>query len=294
MGAFENIRTIRNNFKNWLSIGVTFKFSNSKRVKLVLRSGQVYVLWKNYLLAIVPLLRKGMSANEIIQNLLQDKIPYNNGFVVIRGWIKENNENNGNIFDVFMKEEYKFLNVENRIVLDIGASIGDSSIYFALNGAKKIISLEPYPYTFNFLVKNIKENRLNGKIIPLNAGYGLDDEIFVNQNTISNDGMDLRASQNGKKISICSLKTLINKFKIEEAVLKMDCEGCEYNLTNEDREIVQKFSQIQIEYHYGPEKLVQKLLNSGFSVEYSKPKSSFNPNAKNPNMALGYIYASKK
>jgi len=57
-------------------------------------------------------------------------------------------------------------------VVDIGASIGDSSIYFALNGASYVIALEPYPYTFNLAVKNVKVNNLNDKIKILNAGYG--------------------------------------------------------------------------------------------------------------------------
>jgi hypothetical protein len=42
-------------------------------------------------------------------------------------------EGNGDIGSVFIKEEYKFLNVENETVIDIGANIGDSAIYFILN-----------------------------------------------------------------------------------------------------------------------------------------------------------------
>jgi hypothetical protein len=59
---------------------------------------------------------------------------------------------------------------------------------------------------------------------------------------------------------------------ISEAVLNMDCAGCEYYLINEKPETLKKFRQIQIEYHHGFIQLVDKLKDSGFNVKYSKPK----------------------
>jgi len=47
----------------------------------------------------------------------------------------------GDIGGVFALEEYKIIKPENEIVVDIGASIGDSSMYFALNGASYVIAL---------------------------------------------------------------------------------------------------------------------------------------------------------
>ena len=35
------------------------------------------------------------------------------------------------------------------------------------------------------------------------------------------------------KIKMYSLETLLNENGIDGAILKMDCEGCEYNLLNE-------------------------------------------------------------
>jgi hypothetical protein len=40
------------------------------------------------------------------------------------------------IKEQFIEEQYEPVDVKGRDVLDIGASIGDSAIYFALNGAK--------------------------------------------------------------------------------------------------------------------------------------------------------------
>jgi len=45
----------------------------------------------------------------------------------------------GSISEIFDNEDYKFLNVKDKNVLDIGAFVGDSPIYFILKGAKKSI-----------------------------------------------------------------------------------------------------------------------------------------------------------
>jgi predicted RNA methylase len=43
---------------------------------------------------------------------------------------------------------YRFLRVEGKIVIDIGVNIADSSIYFALKGADKVIAIEPFPRNY--------------------------------------------------------------------------------------------------------------------------------------------------
>lgn len=197
----------------------------------------------------------------------------------------------GDISAVFGNEEYSFLDAQNEIVVDIGANIGDTSIYFASNNAKKIIGIEPYPYSYNMARKNIKKNNLEDKIILLNAGYGEDGTVKVNPNFENSIGSDLKSFNEGMNIKILSLKTLLNDYHIDNAVLKMDCEGCEYNLLKEDNDTLKKFKKMQIEYHYGYEKLKEKLEDAGFTVTYTKPMKSVNTNATEQNMVSGYIYA---
>ncbi len=194
---------------------------------------------------------------------------------------------------VFFREEYRFLKVKDKDVIDIGMNIGDSSIYFSLNGAERVIGLEPYLYAFLIANKNVSLNNIDN-IITLNAGYGKDQNVIVNSEYINNTGSSLAVSEKGKEISIFSLKTLINKYNIAHIVLKMDCEGCEYALLNEDDLVFKSIEAIQIEYHYGYENLVSKLKGLGFDVKYTEPKHSFNPDAENPNMELGYIYAKRR
>ena len=194
---------------------------------------------------------------------------------------------------VFFREDYSFLNIKDEDVIDIGANIGDSAIYFALNNAKRVIALEPYPYAFSFAEKNIKLNHCEN-IILLNAGYGKNSKMFIDDKKISKGSSELIVSNNGgKEISIYSLEELINQYEIKDAILKIDCEGCEYNLLDEDNDVLQKLSKIQIEYHYGYEKLKEKLEKSGFIVRYTEPKKDYNLDFSNPNMVVGFIYAER-
>ena len=52
--------------------------------------------------------------------------------------------NNGDIAEIFGANPFRILNPKGKTVIDIGANIGDSSIYFAINGATKVFAVEPY------------------------------------------------------------------------------------------------------------------------------------------------------
>lgn len=196
------------------------------------------------------------------------------------------------LYAVFFNEEYSYLDVIGKDVIDVGMNIGDSSIYFAINGANRVIGMEPYPYAFSFAQKNIKLNNIRN-IILLNAGYGKDGSIIVSEE-VSTNSSSLIPSSKGKEIPIISLKTLVNQYNLKNFVLKIDCEGCEYALLNENNEIFQCIEMIQIEYHYGYENIVNKLKSVGFDVRFTEPRNSYNPDAINPIMYLGYIYGQRQ
>ena len=123
----------------------------------------------------------------------------------------------------------------------------------------------------------------------LNSGYGIDSEISVGSNKVTNLGSQI-ISGPGKIIKIYSLRSLVSIYKVDSAILKMDCEGCEYNIIKEERNVLRKFKRIQIEYHYGPEELVDKLEDCGFDVKFTRPKKIHNQEL-NITMAVGFIFA---
>lgn len=85
------------------------------------------------------------------------------------------------IGDKFKNNEYwdddtlvklkKYIN-KNKNILEIGGHCGTSSIIYAsyLNDGYKVYVFEPQKKLYKLLLKNIKQNRLENKIIPFNKG----------------------------------------------------------------------------------------------------------------------------
>ena len=280
MGIVTKLRQLKPYYKlysNWLYILYSI-FKKNKNIKVKLRCGTI----------------NDIEFENIFDYTFKNYYDISHGVITLgtlKLKLKDENADmyNGDIGAVFIKEDYKWLKPKNNVVIDIGANIGDTSIYFALNGAKRVIALEPFPYSYRMALENISNNGYDKQIILLNAGYVLDSEIIV-EDKLTGTGDQLIPSENGIKIRIFSLKTILANYKIDSALLKMDCEGCEYNLLNEDDITLKKFKRIQIEYHYGYEKLKYKLEGAGFKCKYTKPVSG----ANNKNMHMGYIYAVKK
>ena len=169
--------------------------------------------------------------------------------------------------EIFFNEDYSKLNVNNKTVIDIGGFIGDSALYFISKGAKKCITLEPYPSNFKILLKNIQKNNLTDKIIPINgfcsntSKFSYFDEHYVGSSR------SISKSTSGQKIKSFSLLDIHNKYDISDACLKIDCEGCEYEILDiTPKKIIQMFSEIILEFHNGFEPLQKKLENCGFNV----------------------------
>ena len=89
---------------------------------------------------------------------------------------------------------YSSLNYTDKVVLDIGADVGSSAIFFLLSGAKKVYMVENNP---NY-IKEYKRLKEIGYLNGILSNTELIDASIIN-------GLDFD-------------------------ILKMDCEGCELNL----------------------------------------------------------------
>jgi SAM-dependent methyltransferase len=76
------------------------------------------------------------------------------------------------VFEIFDGHEYDNIDVYGRDVVDIGANVGDSSIYFALTGARKVVGVEPLPNVYARAIENVRLNHFEGKIFLINAALG--------------------------------------------------------------------------------------------------------------------------
>jgi FkbM family methyltransferase len=171
---------------------------------------------------------------------------------------------NGDIPNIFGRNEYSFLPVMGKEVLDIGANIGDSSIYFAKRGAKKVVGVEPDRISYECANKNVVANGYS-KVIKIILAACASKDIFVPKS----------------EPNFMSLGTLIKNYCTNPEILKIDCEGCEYDLIlNTSCENLRPFTHIQIEYHFGYRNLKSKLEDCGFDVTCTRP-SFFVPFNKN-------------
>ena len=176
----------------------------------------------------------------------------------------------------------------------MGANIGDTAIYFALKGAKHVYAFEPYLYSYNIAKKNIKLNYLEDRITLLNEGCGRSGFVTIKEDYNNTGGTDLKNFKEGKKIRIISLDEIVKRFNLKHAALKVDCEGCEYDLIlNASDDALKAFDQIIMEYHYGYKNLLKRLRQARFKVKYSLPKYSHDIEAKNSNMYVGFIFCMK-
>ncbi len=185
--------------------------------------------------------------------------------------------NNGDIVSTFLKKDYKELPVENRFVVDIGSNIGDTPLFFALSGARKIIGVEPFLGNFEYAKKNVEINKYSDKIELLLSGCaGRSGFITIDPDCECNVGSKLRNAQMGIEIPLFTLDDIITQFKLpSNSILKIDCEGCEHEIIDSASiKTLQKFSHIQIEFHYSYKKIKEKLERCGFEVKITKLRAT--------------------
>lgn len=167
------------------------------------------------------------------------------------------------------------------VIIDVGASNADSSIFFAINGAEKVIALEPFPESYELGKYNIKINNLENKVFLLPyalANYESYTEFIIssdnpNANTVNPSpyiiGSGMKFEQK-IKVPTISLTSIIKKYNIDTIFLfKMDCEGCEYTVLRDlPADILNRIENIILEFHDYPKDLPDILRKSGFNVDY--------------------------
>lgn len=265
--SFTEIRKI---FRNWPQVTL-FRLGLKNRVLAVWRSGGSTVIespeeWAHlklrYLWCVELLKAYGHRVS-----VMDDEIQLMFHNKLLRFKIDPMLEAYSALSEQFLYEDYKWLRIEGKHVLDVGASIGDSAVYFAVRGAAHVYALEPYPYSYRFAETNIKLNALEGRITLLNMGCGKEGAMMVSADFKNDTGSALTPFETGKRISIASLKRIVADYGLSDAVAKIDCEGCEYELIlgATDGEL-RAFSQMIIEYHRGFSSLMNRMERAGFRV----------------------------
>lgn len=143
----------------------------------------------------------------------------------------------------------------NKVVIDVGASVGDTPLYFASKGAS-VYAFEMTKTNYDKMIRNLELNpNLSKKITPVHAAVGKDETIEYYQDSSerlnSIGGASFVINKYGKnsakhKVTGMTIKTILDKFNISSVdLLKLDCKGCEFFLNKDDLKHVKR---IKIEY----------------------------------------------
>jgi FkbM family methyltransferase len=144
------------------------------------------------------------------------------------------------------------------LVVDVGAYIGDTPLYYAKRGAL-VVAIEPLPSNYEVMLRNLELNPdLKQRIIPVNVAIsGRDGFVEFSYSRFIDGGASIYGGDGKFKVRVRSMRlsTLIReitgmgldlgKFKVR--VLKMDCKGCEYDVINEV-DVLRLFDIVKIEY----------------------------------------------
>ncbi|GEM_PF-2881302 len=170
--------------------------------------------------------------------------------------------------DIFLQNIYSKLCVKNKILIDVGGNVGDSALLFDTFEPKKIIMLEPQPKFLEFAKENLKINNYFSSIEMINAalsnksGY-----LKINYEKSGQDFKIIEDLENGIEIPKITLQDIFLNQNHDEFILKMDCEGCEYDvLLNSPDEDLNKFNAILLEFHEGFLNISKRLESLGFKV----------------------------
>ena len=170
----------------------------------------------------------------------------------------------------FFENQYDFLNVKNKTVLDLGENMGDTAILFAYKGAKKVIGYEPYTYQYQKALKNIKLNKMENKIISIRAAASDKKGRITIKDGYSDGSSKLINVKKGITIPQTTLNDIVKKYK--PSILKCDVEGSEYKIfPAATKKTLRSFEQMIIDYHHkGPDGLIEILKKAGFNIEVYK------------------------
>ena len=195
-------------------------------------------------------------------------------------------------------EKYGFTIKPGWKIIDIGAGIGDYTLYAATTQPNsQVFAFEPFPESFALMQENLRLNTISNAnafdkaigpvsgelILDLTGGEPLQFQSFRTQ-----------ARNMEQSLSVHAL-SLADAFVLSEMeacdLLKLDCEGAEYAiLFDTPQPVLERVQRIVMEYHdnivqYTHHDLIRFLNERGFRVEtFPNPVHSY----------LGYLRAIQK
>jgi FkbM family methyltransferase len=160
--------------------------------------------------------------------------------------------------------------IEKGFVLDIGANIGNHTIYFS-EIFSKIRSFEPDPDTFELLKFN---TRRKPGISVFNFGLGREPRMMKISRTPGNLGAShiIEGNDEGTDVKIESVDNISNE--IEVSLIKIDTEGFEFEVIEGSKNTIDRcmplilFEQNKDVFYDGTTPSINALRNRGYEIAW--------------------------
>ena len=168
------------------------------------------------------------------------------------------------------EHQYDSLDVKGRQVVDIGADCGDTALQFAYKGAKDVYAYEPNINSIKTLDLTLAKNPHKNIKSFNKAVTGKEGYTYIDASAVPDRGSPL--SKGTFQIETTTLDNIVKEHKIINGILKMDCEGSEYNIIdNATDKTLLAFKEMAIELHYkGEGNIVSRLRKLGYKIEMPK------------------------
>jgi len=162
--------------------------------------------------------------------------------------------------EIFLSADYYFAsNTETPVIIDCGANIGFTVLYFKkiLYPQARIYAFEPNPYACTMLKKNISLNGLKDVFVFNVALSNTEGEIpFFLSDNLGSLRASVRADRGGAhelKVKTIRLSDFIEKLGEQIDLVKVDVEGAENQILDDlygRPKCLAQLNQIILEYHH--------------------------------------------
>ncbi len=173
--------------------------------------------------------------------------------------------------EIFLEEVYRFkADVEDPTIIDCGANIGLSIIYFKrLYPKAKILAFEADPGICNILKKNVEVFGFSDANIVHSAVWDENSTLsFAQEGSVGGKIGDAGNGSEMIKVPAIRLSDYLNK---PVDFLKIDIEGAEYRVLKDCWELLSNVKNLFIEYHLmpGEQSHLHEILNWVQTVGFS-------------------------
>jgi len=158
--------------------------------------------------------------------------------------------------EVFIKQEYLFKAGKKPVIVDCGANIGMSVLFFKYHYPDATVyGFEPLPGNFRHLQQNIRRNHLS-KVQVFEAAVATKNgrtTFYFDDANAEALTSSMYASRSGKaKVSVKTVRLSDFVKKVRPDLLKMDIEGAEFEVLKDMRSsgALRHVKSFVIEYHH--------------------------------------------